>query len=213
MAKLPIAAHNQAVQCDLRSILHQWSKLHLIITFHCRVTTIFVKVFLLQLASSNFRKWMWKMKCDKILFLVKKICSGLWSWCKKRRLMRNSLEILKSSIGIRPSRNAEKPLHCFPMLNDHIEHLHRVDGEYSHSRSLRKLSHHWSTIYSSSGYFKIICPYNSVREVKNVENCSLVCSSFPDLRTDRPLYWDLSRVPKKTDKPNVMEHVITGDES
>ncbi len=72
MAILPIAAHSQAEECDL------WSKFHLVIIFHFQVTVIFVKVILLPLANLNFQKWMWKMnrEADKILLLLKEICSG-----------------------------------------------------------------------------------------------------------------------------------------
>ncbi len=44
MAKLHIAVHGQASEYDRRSILYQSSKFHYVITFHCRVITIFVKV-------------------------------------------------------------------------------------------------------------------------------------------------------------------------
>ncbi len=44
MAKLPIVVCSQAAEHDLWSILWVWSKCYLVITFHCRVTQIFVKV-------------------------------------------------------------------------------------------------------------------------------------------------------------------------
>ncbi len=56
--KTIIAVLSQATECDLWSILHQWSKFHLDITFNCRVNTIFVKVVFATFANSNFWKWM-----------------------------------------------------------------------------------------------------------------------------------------------------------
>ncbi len=49
-----------------------------------------------------------------------------------------------------------------------------------------------------SGYFKIVCPYDSAREVENVDSCSLLGSHFPtqELRDHRPSS-DLLRVAKK----------------
>ncbi len=44
MAKLPIAACSQAVEHDLWSILQHRLKFYLNTTFHCGVTTIFVKI-------------------------------------------------------------------------------------------------------------------------------------------------------------------------
>ncbi len=45
-------------------------------------------------------------------------------------------------------------------------------------------------------YFKIVCPHNSTQEVDKKESRSLLGSSFPDLRTEGPSYWDLLRVAK-----------------
>ncbi len=56
MTKLRIALCIQAAKCDLWSILHQWSKFHLVITFHCRVTTIFVKVVFVTHRKFEFSK-------------------------------------------------------------------------------------------------------------------------------------------------------------
>ncbi len=97
---------------------------------------------------------------------------------------------------LRPSPKAEKPLHSSPMLTT-IRHLHRRDGEYSRSCSLRRSSHHCFTSCSSSAYFKITYPYNFMQVVENMENSSLLGSSFPDPGTERPSYRDLSRVDKK----------------
>ncbi len=75
-----------------------------------------------------------------------------------------------------------------------IEWLHRGDDEYSRSRSLKRSSHHYSTTFSSFGYFKIVSRYDSVWEVENVENRNLLDSSFLDSRAEGPPDWDLLRV-------------------
>ncbi len=70
------------------------------------------------------------------------------------------------------------------------------DSEYSQSRSLRGSSHYCLTT-CSFGHFKIICPDDSVWEVENAESRNLLGSSLPNSRTEKPLYWNLSRVAKK----------------
>ncbi len=147
-------------------------------------------MFLWLLANSNFPKWI------KILLLVKEICSGdcevdAWSihwwetaWGSDNLLLAQGLLRWQRNCGI------ASPYWTI------IEHLHRGDGEYSRSHSLRS-SHHSSTTCLSSGYFKIIYPYESVWEVENVESRSLRSSSFPDPKTERLPCWDLSHVAKK----------------
>ncbi len=75
--------------------------------------------------------------------------------------------------------------------------LRRGDGEYSLSRSLRRSSNHCLITCSSSGYFKIVRTYDYAWEIEIVKSHSLLVSSFPDSRTERLPYWDLSQVAKK----------------
>ncbi len=105
----------------------------------------------------------------------------------------NALEIQQCSIGIRPSPKAEKQLHCSSVLDDHWAFAQRKWWIQS-QLSFKKI--HCSTTCSSSGYFKIVWPYYSAQEVENVESHSLLGSSCPDSRIERPLHGYLSQVAK-----------------
>ncbi len=52
MAKLPTAVHNQVTKCNP----WQWSKFHLVITFHCQITAIFVRVVFVNLRKFEIVK-------------------------------------------------------------------------------------------------------------------------------------------------------------
>ncbi len=120
MAKLSILAHSQAAEHDPWSSLSQWLKFHLLITFNCWVTAIFVKVVFVTPHKFKLTKMDLKNERCAIKFCcrLKKSQQPLWSWCMKCTLLRNGLEIWQSSIGIKPSPKVEKPPHCFPMLDD-----------------------------------------------------------------------------------------------
>ncbi len=135
--------------------------------------------------------------CDKILLSVKEICSGdcevdAWSvhwWGITWRF--DNLPLAKAF-----SKGRETTA-WLSHVGWSLNICHRGDSEYSCSCSLRVSSHHCSTTCSSSVHFKIICPYDSERETENIQCHSLTGSLFSDSRTERPLYWDLSRMAKK----------------
>ncbi len=176
-------------------------KFRLVITFHCRVTKIFVKiVFCYPSQVRTFENGLfekWTQKCDKILLSVKEICIGDYEvetrsvhwWGIAWRF--DNLPLAWAFLQRQRNHSIASP--CWTT----IEHLHRGNCKQMRSCSSRKLSHHCSRTCSSSRYFKIICPYNSAREVENAVSRSLLGSSFPDSRTDGPLYWDLSQTTKK----------------
>ncbi len=171
MAKLPTAARSLAVECDLWSILRQWSKFHLVITFHCQVTAIFAKVVFVIPCKLSKMHVTNKQRSVIKFFVVgwRNLQRRLWSRCTKRTLMRNSLNIWRSSVGISPLQRRRN--HCIASLCwTTIEHLHGGDAEYSRGHSATRLSHHCSTTCSNPGYFKIVCPYNSVQEIENAES-------------------------------------------
>ncbi len=118
VAKLPMAVHSQAVQCNLRSILRQSSKFHLVITFHCRVTAIFVKVVFVAPREFECSKMYVKNEqriAIKFCFPLKKSAGKTVKF--EVYTDEEQLGDLMTSISKKPSPKAEIPLHGFPMMN------------------------------------------------------------------------------------------------
>ncbi len=86
----------------LWSILRQWLRFHLVITFHYRVTVTSRKFELLKMYVKNEQRSAIKFCCR-----LKKSAVETVNRCTKRTLIRNGLKIWQSSIGIRPSPKAE----------------------------------------------------------------------------------------------------------
>ncbi len=155
----------------------------------------------------------WKEKCDKILLVVKEICSrdcevdaqSIHWWEMAWRF--NNLLLTQSLL--RSQRNYCIVFPCW-MTN---EHLHRGDGEYSRSRSLRKSSHHCSNNLLRLWIFQNCL---SIQFCAKIWKCGVTACWVPHFLTQeqRDHCTEICRewLKRIEDDSDVMGHVIT-DES
>ncbi len=195
MAKITTAA--QAAECNHWSILHQRSKFHLVITFHCRVTQLFKSCFRYPLQIQTF--WngyeKWTEKCDKIL-LLKKLAAETVNlmhevYTDEKRLGDSMIICWHKAFSKGRKTSALLLLVRWPLGICTEETVNTVTA-------VVRENHH-VTVWQVAQALDISksCSYDSVQEVENVESCSLLCSTFLDSRIERPLYWDLWWVVKK----------------
>ncbi len=199
MAKLPIAMCSQAALPDLWWIRHQWSIFHLVIAFYCQITAIFVKVVFVtphkfelwkmdlkneQRSVINFCCWLKISVAETVKLMHGTYTDDEWLGDSTIFCWRKAFSKGRETASLLP--HVGQPLSiCTEMVNT----VTTVVWEDRHN-TVWQLAQVLDI--SISSVYIILC-----EKLKMCRVAACLGSSFNDLRTERPLYWDLLQVSKK----------------